>query len=69
MATHVMSDSPDIHPFPATRLGALLRAIEDPEGKGTIDASREREIATIEQRIAEASGGDADRRSQDTREP
>ena len=55
-----MSDSPDIHRFPATKLGAFLRAIEDPEGTGHIEASREREISKIEQRIAEAGGGSAD---------
>ena len=50
----LMSESPDIHAFPATKLGAFLRAMEDPEGKGDIDAEREREIAKIEQRVANA---------------
>jgi hypothetical protein len=54
-----MSDSPDIHAFPATKLGAFLRAMEDPEGTGAIDADREREIARIEERLAEPQSDDA----------
>jgi hypothetical protein len=49
-----MSESPDSHAFPAAKLGAFLRAMEDPEGKGDIGADREREIAKIEERIASA---------------
>jgi hypothetical protein len=50
-----MSESPDIHAFPAAKLGAFLRAMEDPEGKGTIDAEREREISRIEERVSSAA--------------
>ena len=53
-----MNESPHIHPFPANKLGDFLRAMVDPEGIGGIDADREREIARIEQRIAEATRGD-----------
>ena len=49
-----MSDSPNIHAFPAAKLGAFLRAMEDPEGSGQIDAARERDIETIEQRLRDA---------------
>lgn len=55
----LMSDSHDIHAFPAAKLGAFLRAMEDPEGTGQIDADRERQIEKIEERIANASGRDA----------
>jgi len=48
-----MSEQPDIHAFPATKLGAFLRAMEDPEGKGDIDAVRAREINRIEERLTE----------------
>jgi hypothetical protein len=59
-----MSEPPDIHAFPATKLGAFLRAMEDPEGTGAIDEKREHEIAGIEKRIAESrdrgpAGGNA----------
>lgn len=47
-----MSQPPDIHAFPASKLGAFLRAMEDPEGIGEIDAEREREITKIEERIS-----------------
>lgn len=50
-----MSESPDIHAFPAEKLGAFLRAMEDPQGTGDIDSEREREIARIEERIAGAA--------------
>jgi hypothetical protein len=50
-----MSESPDHHAFPATKLGAFLRAMEDPEGTGRIDAERDREIAKIEERIESQS--------------
>lgn len=46
-----MSETPNLHGFPATKLGAFLRAMEDPEGTGDIDADREREIAKIEERL------------------
>ena len=49
-----MTEPPDSHAFPATTLGAFLRAMEDPEGTGNIDEAREREIAKIEQRITES---------------
>jgi hypothetical protein len=49
-----MNDPPDIHAFPATKLGAFLRAMEDPEGTGDIDATREREISKIEERLLES---------------
>ena len=49
-----MTEPPDSHAFPATKLGAFLRAMEDPEGTGEIDEAREREIAKIEERIAES---------------
>jgi hypothetical protein len=55
-----MTESPDSHAFPATKLGAFLRAMEDPEGTGNIDASREREITTIEKRVAESRDSAAD---------
>lgn len=55
-----VSEPPDIHAFPATKLGALLRAVADPEGSGNIDADREREIAAIEQRVAESQTRDRD---------
>jgi hypothetical protein len=47
-----MSEPPDTHAFPATKLGAFLRAMEDPEGTGAIDALREHEIKAIETRIS-----------------
>jgi hypothetical protein len=49
-----MIEPPDSHAFPATKLGAFLRAMEDPEGAGKIDPERAREIDKIEQRIAES---------------
>jgi len=52
-----MSEQPDSHAFPATKLGDFLRAMEDPEGTGAIDPVRAREIATIEERIAESRDG------------
>jgi hypothetical protein len=48
-----MSEQPNIHAFPMSKLGAFLRAMEDPEGTGQVDPDREREIAEIEQRVAE----------------
>jgi hypothetical protein len=56
-----MSESPDTHAFPATKLGAFLRAMEDPEGTGEIDAAREREIERIEERVTESQTRDDDR--------
>lgn len=53
-----MIDPPEIHTFPAHKLGAFLRAMEDPEGKGTIDPEREREIARVERRLGVAGEGD-----------
>lgn len=47
-----MTDVPEIHTFPATKLGSFLRAMEDPEGVGNIDPDREREISRVEERIA-----------------
>ena len=47
-----MSQPPDINAFPATKLAAFLRAMEDPEGTGNIDVVRAQEITEIEQRIA-----------------
>lgn len=47
-----MTDVPEIHTFPAIKLGSFLRAMEDPEGTGNIDPDREREISRVEQRIA-----------------
>ena len=56
-----MTEPPDSHAFPATKLGAFLRAMEDPEGAGNIDPERAREIDQIEQRIAESrDSGSAD---------
>lgn len=55
-----MNDSPDIHAFPATKLGAFLRAMEDPEGTGDIDAAREREISKIEERLLESRADQPD---------
>ncbi len=56
-----MSEPPDIHKFPATKLGAFLRAMEDPEGTGAIDAATEREIEAIEARVAKPrDGADSD---------
>jgi hypothetical protein len=52
-----MTDEHDVHGFPAVKLGAFLRAMEDPEGTGAIDPERDRDIARIEERIAEARGG------------
>lgn len=61
MATQpTMNEIPDIHAFPASKLGDFLRAMEDPEGTGKIDADRAKEIDRIEQRLAEATGADAD---------
>jgi hypothetical protein len=51
-----MSEQPNIHSFPMSKLGAFLRAMEDPEGTGEVDPNREREIAEIEQRVAETRG-------------
>jgi hypothetical protein len=56
-----MSERLGIHAFPTARLGAFLRAMEDPEGKGRIDPDREREIAKIERELTrEAPGEDGD---------
>lgn len=55
-----MSDQPDIHAFPASKLGAFLRAMEDPEGTGDIDAEREREITKIEERVTESRTRDSE---------
>src|SRR3954454_11589130 len=52
-----MSEQPDSHAFPATKLGDFLRAMADPEGTGAIDPVRAREIATIEESIAETREG------------
>lgn len=41
---------PEARVFAAAGLGAFLRAMEDPEGIGSIDAARERDIAAIERR-------------------
>lgn len=61
MATkEAMSEAPDIHAFPASKLGDFLRAMVDPEGIGGIDADREREITRIEHRLTEATGGSHD---------
>ena len=54
-----MTERPDSHAFPATKLGDFLRAMEDPEGTGDIDPARAREIATIEERIAESRESDS----------
>jgi hypothetical protein len=54
-----MSEQPDIHAFPSSKLGAFLRAMEDPEGTGDVDPGREREISTIEQRITQTPEMDA----------
>jgi hypothetical protein len=59
-----MSEQPDIHAFPATKLGAFLRAMEDPEGTGQIDAARAQEISKIEKRLTESSS-DEDRQPTD----
>jgi hypothetical protein len=55
-----MNEAPDIHAFPASKLGDFLRAMEDPEGSGDIDADRERQIARIERRLAAAADDGAD---------
>jgi hypothetical protein len=55
-----MTEPPDSHAFPATKLGAFLRAMEDPEGAGNIDPERAREIDKIEERIAESRRSDSD---------
>jgi hypothetical protein len=47
-----MTELPDIHAFPVSKLGSFLRAMEDPEGKGQIDPVREREILEIERRLS-----------------
>jgi len=60
-AKPTMSETPNIHGFPATKLGAFLRAMEDPEGTGDIDAHREREIAKIEERLADSEAPVDDR--------
>jgi hypothetical protein len=66
MATRcIVSRADQIHAFPATKLGAFLRAMEDPEGTGHIDAARADEIARIEQRVAEAARGETERSSDD----
>jgi hypothetical protein len=49
-----MIEPPDSHAFPATKLGAFLRAMEDPEGEGNIDPARARDIAKIEERVAQS---------------
>lgn len=55
MASGPMMDKPpDTHPFPAERLGAFLRAMADPEGRGDLDDAHEQEIARLEQGLAEA---------------
>jgi hypothetical protein len=55
-----MSETPDIHGFPASKLGDFLRAMADPEGIGALDAEREREITRIEERLAAAIGDPPD---------
>jgi hypothetical protein len=55
-----MTERPDSHAFPATKLGAFLRAMEDPEGAGKIDPERAREIEKIEERVAKSQRSDAD---------
>lgn len=57
-----MSQQPDIHAFPATKLGAFLRAMEDPEGAGQIDPARAREISAIEQRLAQPASNESHKR-------
>jgi hypothetical protein len=54
-----MSETPNIQAFPAAKLGAFLRAMEDPEGRGQIDPARERDIAVIEERLQSASAHDS----------
>lgn len=49
-----MDNPPDIHAFPARRLGPFLRAMADPEGGHNLDADVERNIADLERGIAEA---------------
>lgn len=48
-----MTEQPNLHAFPASKLGAFLRAMEDPEGTGKIDPKTEREISEIELRVAD----------------
>lgn len=55
-----MADPPNTHAFPVSKLGAFLRAMEDPEGAGSIDPEREREISRIEEQVS--GGDDAERR-------
>jgi len=50
-----MTEPPEPHAFPANKLGAFLRAMEDPEGRGNIDDAKEREIARIEQRVSRST--------------
>ena len=47
-----MSDQTDIHPFPAKKVGAFPRALDDPEGTGRIEPAREREITRIEEGLS-----------------
>ena len=50
-----MTDNPpDIHAFPARRLGAFLRAMADPEGPGALGDEQERDIASLERSVAPA---------------
>lgn len=58
-----MTKPPDINAFPANKLGAFLRAMADPEGTGEISAESEKDIASIEARLAErpASGQRSER--------
>jgi hypothetical protein len=65
----VMSDRPDTHAFPAVKLGDFLRAMTDPEGTGHIDADREREIALIEQRVADITRDPLEPSDAETSEP
>lgn len=48
-----MEEPPDLHAFPAQRLGSFLRAMADPEGQGRIPPEHEKTIAKIEQSLAQ----------------
>jgi hypothetical protein len=48
----LMDERPDIHAFPAKRLGAFLRAMADPEGRGDFPPEQEQHILKLEERLA-----------------
>ena len=53
-ADESVNQPPDVHAFPAAKLGPFLRAMSDPEGTGRLDEEQRRSLQLIERAIAEA---------------